>query len=105
MTRQHPDIPRPWAKGEDCCRGAGSNLPCSQTMPLSQACCRGRLRICGLSGDRKTCARMASLGIFPGSELEVLCPGKQGNQCMVRIHGSTLSLDPSAAASILVTVA
>ena len=71
-------------------------------MPLSKACCNGRVRVCKISGDRKTCARMAHLGLLPGSELELLCPAR-GRQCMVRINGGTISLDQPVADNILVT--
>ena len=71
---------------------------------LSQSCCGGNLRICGVRGDRQTCARMANLGFLPGREVELLCkPG--ADQCMVKINGSTISLDADTAAAILVAPA
>ncbi len=70
--------------------------------PLPEACCSGRMRVCGINGDRKTCAKMANLGVLPGSEFELLCKGG-GRQCMIKINGSTLSLDAPTAANILVT--
>lgn len=73
-------------------------------MPLPEACCNGRMRVCAINGDRQTCAKMANLGVLPGSELELLCKGG-GKQCMIKINGGTLSLDAPTAAHILVTPA
>ena len=53
-------------------------------------------------GDRKICARMAQLGFLPGSEIELICPGGS-SQCMVRVKGSTVTLDQFCADNILVT--
>lgn len=69
--------------------------------PLSSTCCNSRFRVCSINGDRRTCARMANLGLLPGCELELLCRGK-GQQCMIKINGGTLSLDAPTAASIMV---
>ncbi|MDX9841040.1 MAG: FeoA family protein [Desulfobulbus sp.] len=70
-------------------------------MPLHEACCRGRMRVCAVNGDRRTCAKMANLGLLPGSELELLCSGG-GRQCMIKVNGGTISLDALSAANILV---
>lgn len=72
--------------------------------PLPETCCNGRMRVCAISGDRQTCAKMANLGLRPGSELELLCKGG-GQQCMIKIDGSTLSLDAPTAATIMVAPA
>ena len=72
--------------------------------PLPESCCNSRMRVCAVTGDRKTCARMANLGVLPGSELELLCKGG-GQQCMIKINGGTISLDASTAATILVAPA
>ena len=69
--------------------------------PLHEACCRGRLRVCAVNGDRRTCAKMANLGLLPGTELELLCRGN-GRQCMIKVNGGTISLDSLSAANILV---
>jgi Fe2+ transport system protein FeoA len=69
--------------------------------PLPESCCNSRMRVCTVKGDRKTCARMANLGVLPGSELELLCKGG-GQQCMIKVNGGTISLDASTAAAILV---
>jgi Fe2+ transport system protein FeoA len=47
---------------------------------------------------------MASLGVLPGSVIELLCPGqgRRRRQCMVKVNGGTLSLDELTAASIFV---
>nr|WP_320011800.1 FeoA family protein [uncultured Desulfobulbus sp.] len=69
--------------------------------PLSQSCCHGRFRVCAVNGDRRTCARMANLGLLPGRELELLCKGN-GQQCMVKVNGGTISLDAPTASTIMV---
>ena len=78
--------------------------PAPAGTPLSEACCNGRMRVCAINGDRQTCAKMANLGVRPGSELEILCKGG-GQQCMIKINGGTLSLDAATAANILVAPA
>ena len=69
--------------------------------PLSQHCGTGRKRICKITGDRKLCARMASMGVFPGEEITVLC-GEKGTQCLFRIADTTISLDAAIGDNILV---
>ncbi len=72
--------------------------------PLSECCGCSRVRVCKVSGDRTACGRMASLGVLPGTVLELLCParGRGRKQCMVRINGGTLSLDALTARNIFV---
>ncbi len=70
--------------------------------PLSETDCHGMVKVCKISGTRKSCARMAQLGVLPGSELELLCPCR-GRQCMVKINGGTISLDIPSAENIMVT--
>lgn len=48
---------------------------------------------------------MTNLGLIPGNEIELLCKGGGGRQCLVKINGGTISLDELSAASILVTPA
>jgi len=79
------------------------NVPVDAT-PLSKAGGCNRLRVCRVSGDRKLCARMAQLGVLPGSEIELVCPVRTQN-CMVRVKGCTVSIDQLSADSILVTPA
>jgi ferrous iron transport protein A len=69
--------------------------------PLPETCCNSRLRVCAINGDRHICAKMAHLGVLPGSELELLCKGG-GQQCMIKVNGGTISLDAPTAANILV---
>jgi Fe2+ transport system protein FeoA len=69
--------------------------------PLHETCCRGRMRVCAVNGDRRTCAKMANLGLLPGTEVELLCSGG-GRQCMIKVNGGTISLDALTAANILV---
>ena len=78
--------------------------PAQTGTPLSETCCKGRVRVCAINGDRQTCAKMASMGVLPGSELELLCKGG-GQQCMIKINGGTISLDAPSAANILVAPA
>ncbi len=72
--------------------------------PLSETCWTGKVKVCKISGNRKSCARMAQLGVLPGCELELICPC-QGQHCMVKINGGTISLDTPSAENILVTPA
>ena len=69
--------------------------------PLSQTCRRGKLKICKLTGDRKECAKMAALGLWPWQEAELLC-AQNGSQCLLKIHGSTISLDEKSSNNIIV---
>lgn len=73
-----------------------------QVSPLSESCRSGRLKICKITGDRKHCARMASLGFYPGEELELLCP-ENGSQCLLKLQGATLSLDSNTTKNIMVS--
>lgn len=68
---------------------------------LSESCCNSRMRVCAVTGDRQTCARMATLGVLPGSELELLCKGGS-QQCVIKVNGGTISLDAPTASAILV---
>jgi len=79
-------------KGDDCTNHHG---------PLSESCKAGKVQICKVTGDRKLCARMASLGVRPGEEAELICPQK-GAQCLLKIHGGTLSLDQLTSNNIIV---
>jgi Fe2+ transport system protein FeoA len=47
---------------------------------------------------------MAQLGVLPGSTIELICPN-QSQSCMVKVKGSTVSLDQMSAENILVTPA
>lgn len=87
----------------DRVRSCVQQPPCdNHVVPLSQSCRSGRLKICKITGDRKLCARMASLGVYPGEEAELLCP-ENGSQCLLKLQGATLSLDSNTTKNILVT--
>ncbi len=45
---------------------------------------------------------MASLGVVPGQELQLIC-SLYGENCMVKIGDGTLSLDELASQNIIVT--
>jgi len=87
----------------DKVRNCVQQPPChTHVAPLSESCRSGRLKICKITGDRKLCARMASLGVYPGEEAELLCP-ENGAQCLLKLQGTTLSLDSHTTKNILVT--
>jgi ferrous iron transport protein A len=69
--------------------------------PLSKIGHHGRKRICKITGDRKLCARMASMGFYPGEEVELLCREKD-SRCILKFQGGTVSLDTTASNNILV---
>lgn len=74
-----------------------------QTMvPLSLLCRNGRFTICKVSGDRKLCARIGALGIYPGAQFELICP-HNGSQCILQLQGSRLCLDRTISENILVS--
>ena len=101
-------------RNRQCQRGAGEGagsgsgcrrrVPFSGEQPLAQAGCGRRLKVCRIGGGRGVCARMASLGIFPGQEVELVCSAGQ-SRCLVRLNGSTVSLGDGAAENILVKAA
>lgn len=82
-----------------CCTGGKCK---QQISPLSSLCHAGRIRICKVQGDRKLCARMAAMGIYPGTEGDLLCPDN-GSKCILRISGGSLCLDHSMSENILVS--
>ena len=91
-----------------CLRGNEKECPLkkvrcsSKAHPLSEACACGKVKVCKISGDRSSCAKMATMGVLPGSELELLCPGHGYKNCMIKLNGSTLSLDQLTAENIFV---
>jgi ferrous iron transport protein A len=96
-----------WKKN-GCCSRMGEHL-CRQARvcqdggaPLSQKAKTGRVRVCKVTGDRKICARMASMGLYPGVEADVICP-ENGSRCLLKINGGTISLDAEVSRNILVT--
>jgi len=87
----------------DKVKNCAKQTPCPKHVaPLSESCRSGRLKICKITGDRKLCARMASLGVYPGEEVELLCP-ENGSQCLLKLQGTTLSLDSNTTKNIMVT--
>lgn len=82
-----------------CCKGSN----CAQRItPLSTLGHAGRIRICKVLGDRKICARMTAMGLYPGIEGELLCPDN-GSQCILKIGGGRLCLDHTMSENILVS--
>ena len=70
--------------------------------PLSENGQTGRVKVCKVTGDRKICARMASMGVYPGVEADIIC-SESGSRCILKVHGGTISLDADISANILVT--
>jgi ferrous iron transport protein A len=64
--------------------------------------CTGKVQVCKVNGDRKICARMASMGLYPGVIADVIY-AEDGSQCILKVHGGTISLDSSISENILVT--
>ena len=60
------------------------------------------MRVCKVDGDRKVCARMASMGLYPGVEADIIC-AENNSQCLIKVNGGTISLDPAISENILVT--
>ncbi len=70
--------------------------------PLSKRARTGRVKVCKVTGDRKICARMASMGLYPGVEADVIC-SETGSQCLLKVNGGTISLDSDVSDNIFVT--
>lgn len=73
-----------------------------QMYSLSEACACGRMKICKIEGDRKQCARIASIGLRTGEEIDLIC-SETGSNCIFKIHGGTISLDNDTTKKIFVT--
>ncbi len=90
--------------------GAGRGYGCKRQLqidgllPLAEAGCGRRLQVCRIDGGRGVCGRLASMGIFPGQEVELVCAA-DNTRCLVRLNGSTVSLGDGAAEKILVKAA
>lgn len=76
--------------------GAGRGVPASLKN------CTGRVQVCKVNGDRKICARMASMGLYPGVVADIIC-AEEGSQCILKVNGGTISLDSSLSENIVVT--
>lgn len=73
-----------------------------QVTPLSKRARTGRVKVCKVTGDRKICARMASMGLYPGVEADVIC-SETGSQCLLKVNGGTISLDSDVSDNIYVS--
>lgn len=75
---------------------------CSHSVAkLSKRARNGRVKVCKITGDRKVCARMASMGLYPGAIADIICsPGS--NQCVLRVNGGTISIDSDISDNIYV---
>jgi len=80
----------------------GRNRCAFRGIPASLNNSRGRVKVCKVNGDRKICARMAAMGLYPGVEADIIC-AENGSQCLLKINGGTISLDPAISKNILVT--
>lgn len=85
----------------DSIRG-DAKASCGCALALCNAKAGKRFKVSGIRGGRQLCARMASMGIYPGVEMELLCEGC-GSPCLVRVHGGTLSLGSGVSEKIMVT--
>ena len=45
---------------------------------------------------------MASLGLYPGNEIELLSPSR-GESCLIKVHGGTVSIDRETMENILIS--
>ena len=88
-----------WARRQK--KNCSSGSEC-QITPLSKKFKCGTARVCSINGDRKHCARLASLGLYPGNEIELVCPS-QGDGCVIKVHGGTVSIDRETMENILIS--
>ena len=89
-------------KRRNCCACRETDISDSCASSLSDVRAGQRCKVAGIEGGRHLCARMAAMGIYPGVEMEVICAGCHC-PCLVRVHGSTLSLGSGLSDKILVT--
>ena len=100
----------PGFRNNGCQRGKGYGYGCRRQVPLvgeqplAAAGCGHRLEVCRIDGGRRICGRLASLGIFPGQQVELVCAADKA-RCLIRINGATVSLGDGAAEKILVKAA
>lgn len=94
---------------KNCCRFTDKVRKCfagkrcqAEITPLSMKGRPGRVKVCKVTGDRKICARMASMGVYPGVEADVVCSGA-GSRCILKVDGGTISLDADITANIFVS--
>ena len=84
------------AKNNPCTRRDRPSSPGYILMPLCKAESGKKVKVACVHGGRGLCARMASLGIYPGVEMHLLCSG------CVRVNGGVLSLGKDISDKILV---
>ena len=82
-------------------KNCSSQSECNVT-PLSKKIKCGIAKVSSVNGDRKHCARLASLGLYPGNEIELVCPS-QGDGCVIKVHGGTVSIDRETMENILIS--
>jgi len=74
----------------------------AQVSPLSKSAGTGRVKVCKITGDRRICARMASMGLYPGVEADIIC-SETGSQCLLKVNGGTISLDSDVSEKVFVS--
>lgn len=95
-------------KNKGCCftervKNRFCKLNCKESVSkLSKRANGGRVKVCKVTGDRKVCARMAAMGLYPGVEADIIC-ADGSNQCLLKIHGGTISIDSEITDNIYVT--
>jgi ferrous iron transport protein A len=95
-------------KKNGCCfadrvKNCFGRKPCKDLIgPLSKRARTGRIKVWKVVGDRKICARMASMGLYPGVEADVIC-SENGSQCVLKVNGGTISLDSDISENIFVS--
>jgi ferrous iron transport protein A len=83
-------------KKNPCMRCDRPSSPECVLMPLRKAASGKNVKVACVHGERRLCARMAALGIYPGVEMHLLCSG------CVRVNGAVLSLGKDVSDKILV---
>ena len=69
-------------------------------IPLAMASCGEGLTVQSVRGGKMRCSRLASMGILPGCELELISKGR--GPVIVDVRGSRLAIGQSLALSIMV---
>ncbi|HDL89832.1 MAG TPA: ferrous iron transport protein A [Thermodesulforhabdus norvegica] len=70
-------------------------------IPLPEAEPGASVRITRIEGGRRLCARLAHMGIYPGTIMEVISSGR-GAPCIVRVRNATISLGRGMSRKIIV---
>ena len=90
-------------RGNGCTCSGSKDRGCDRT-PLCHAKAGKKVKVACVEGGRKLCSRMASMGIYPGAEVEIVCGGC-GCPCLVRVSGATVSLGAGISDKIFVAAA